>query len=222
MLFSMFIYYTAYCPKLLAGAKKRVIEQKSLEEIGNELCPNVKDPRGKAKRIVELVFGKPYLKKHAVRLGIDYSHNRNPNGNNRPKQIGQMTEKEKQVEKIKHLIEKNGYQADLFDVSSFVDEKLTPEENLEIVEKEFPSVIPHTRKWHETEPTTSEQVKSIVEYEELLDVLDIAVGLVRKRNINGWQCIEDIVNMHLDLDESVWDYKPMEIYITPEPEEMME
>ncbi len=115
-------------------------------------------------------------------------------------------------------IEKNGYQADLFDVSSFVDEKLTPEENLEIVEKEFPSVIPHTREWRETEPTTSEQVKSIVEYEELLDVLDIAVGLVRKRNINGWSHIEDIVHSHLELDNRVWSYDPLNIHIFPEEE----
>ncbi len=93
-----------YCIPLLEAAKKKAEEQKTLEQIGQEMCPGVKDPRDKAMRILLKAAGKQYLLDHADTLEFDINHIRNPNGNSR-KNFRQMTEKEKQVYKIKHLIQ---------------------------------------------------------------------------------------------------------------------
>jgi len=207
-----------YCEKLFEGLDKRLEQQKTLDVIGIELCSTVKDPRDKAMRLIEAHKGKEYLIENAKWLGYDTGHIRNPNGNSR-KKFSQLSEKEKQVEKIKQFIKKNGYEPDLYDVMSMVDSTLTYNENLKLIQDSFPILKPRT-KWHEYEPKLLEQIQ-FADYDELLSLLDISIEIVRNRNTNGWQDIEDIIIGHLEIDESVWDYEPMEIYVTPEPEEMM-
>ena len=57
------------CETMFAAVDKRLKEKKSLEEIGNDLCAGVKNPRGKAIRIVKAYKGKKYLKENAKWLG---------------------------------------------------------------------------------------------------------------------------------------------------------
>lgn len=71
--------------------KKRLIEKKSLDEIGRELCDNVDDPRGKVIRYIKKMpdHGDPYLIDNADWLHFDVSKINNPQGINRPKNFGQ-------------------------------------------------------------------------------------------------------------------------------------
>jgi hypothetical protein len=41
-----------HCTKLFESLDKRLEERKTLEQIGNELCDTVDDPRGKAIRLI--------------------------------------------------------------------------------------------------------------------------------------------------------------------------
>lgn len=56
---------------MLEAIDKRLEEKKSLEEIGCELCDAVKDPKGKALRIIKNYKGKKYLVDNAEWLGYD-------------------------------------------------------------------------------------------------------------------------------------------------------
>lgn len=204
-----------YCEKLLDGTDKRLEQRKTLEQIGEELCAGVKDPRDKAMRLVEMLHGKEYLIANAKWLGYDTGHIRNPSGENRPKIIA-LTDKDKQVEKIKGYIRKAGYEPDLYDVTGLVDSTLNLTENWENIQNIFPIFKPHI--WHEYKPTIIEEIQ-FADYEDLLNILDISVGIVRKRSVDGWQDIEDTINAHLEMDESVWNYEPMQIFITSQTEE---
>ncbi len=47
-----------YCPKLYKLVEKGLEQKKSLKEIGQDLCPDVKNPQGKIARIVKMTMGK--------------------------------------------------------------------------------------------------------------------------------------------------------------------
>lgn len=58
-----------YCTKLFLSLEKRLEEKKSLNEIGQELCDTVDDPRGKAIRLIKINKGEKYLIDNADWLG---------------------------------------------------------------------------------------------------------------------------------------------------------
>ena len=62
------------CGAMLAAIDKKLQEKKSLEEIGEELCDSVDDPRGKAIRIIKSHRGEKFLKDNAEWLGYNDSH----------------------------------------------------------------------------------------------------------------------------------------------------
>ena len=72
------------CSKTLDAVRKRLEERKSLDEIGQELCDAVDDPRGKAIRMVKQAMGKDdaekYLTENAEWLGYKVNYIRNPEG----------------------------------------------------------------------------------------------------------------------------------------------
>lgn len=79
-----------YCSKIFEALDKRLEEKKTLDEIGRELCDTVTDPRGKTIRLIKADKGEEYLIENADWLGYDVNHIRNAEGENRPKNFGQL------------------------------------------------------------------------------------------------------------------------------------
>lgn len=201
------------CITMKEPLEKRLRQKKSIDQIGQELCPGVKDSRDKALRLIIRFKGKQYLKDHADWLGYDVSQIHNPKGNGGRKKIRQLSDKEKRVERAKNLMKIHGIEPDLYDVQELLNGGITWNENLDDLQEMFPGIKPR-RKYPEYSIDILIQIPYL-EYQSLLDIIYICIEQVRKRCVNGWQDIEDIIESQLQLDKDVWKYEPMEIYVTP-------
>ncbi len=66
------------CPLLFKALEKRIGEKDeqgnhkyNLDSLGQELCPKVKDPKGKIIRLIKIQYGEEFLTKNASWLGYD-------------------------------------------------------------------------------------------------------------------------------------------------------
>lgn len=107
-----------YCDRLTETLKEKIVqEEMSLDDIGRSLCGDtVKDPRRKAIRLVKVLLGPSYLKKHADTLGYDAKRavREKPTSeepvkrNFASKDDGETDDFEKLVRKIRRLAEQYG------------------------------------------------------------------------------------------------------------------
>jgi len=59
------------CSIMSDAVNKRLDAGQDLKQLGEELCDKVKDPKGKAIRLVKMIKGEQYLIDNAVKLGYD-------------------------------------------------------------------------------------------------------------------------------------------------------
>lgn len=61
-----------YCDTLTEPLREKIEKGQSLDEIGKSLCGNtVKNPRQKAIRLIKILLGENYLKRHSDTLGYN-------------------------------------------------------------------------------------------------------------------------------------------------------
>ncbi len=170
----------APCTPILGNIIKEVTTtNETLEQYGKRWCPNVKDPRDKAKRLVVMALGMKYLYDNAERLGYHVSHIRNPEGRSGSRK--KLNQKERQVQKIKEVITKSGEDCDYYDVEAYVDSTLTLDENMETFVNTYPEFKPdvHRHYYGVYEPTLLDLIE-VASYDELIEAQDEIVNRLKE------------------------------------------